>query len=88
MKPTGPLLGEGHEVLGKGRVARKAWDGEYPDGGRKPPKKRGTLRGDLVFPAAEMLTEGQRIRIGSKALERSETPKRVVRAERIPGGPG
>jgi len=39
----GPLLGEGHEVLGKGRVARKAWDGEYPDSGRKFPKKRGIL---------------------------------------------
>lgn len=88
MKPTGPLLGEGHEVLGKGRVARKAWDGEYPDGGWKPPKKRGTLRGDLVFPAAEMLPGEQRIRIGSKALERSETPKREVRAERIPDKPG
>jgi hypothetical protein len=83
LKPTGPPLGKDHEVLGKDRVARKAWDGEYPDGGRKPPKKRGTLRGDLVFPAAEMLTEGQRIRIGSKALKRSKTPERLVGAERI-----
>jgi hypothetical protein len=69
-------------------VARKAWDGEYPDDGRKPPKKRGTLRGDLVWFSAEMLGMGQRIRIGSKALKRSETPERLVRAERIPDKPG
>lgn len=88
MKPTGPLFGEGHEVLRKDRVVRKACDGEYPDGGRKPPKKRGTLRGDLVRFSAEMLMTGQRIRIGSKALKRSKTPKREVGAERIPDKPG
>lgn len=88
MKPTGPSLGKDHEVLEKDRVARKAWDGEYPDDGKKPPKKRGTLRGDLVFPVAEMLPEGQRIWIGSKALKRSGTPERVVGAERIPDKPG
>jgi len=72
------------EVLRKDGAARKTWNGKYHERVGKPLRGRKTLRRELLRTQVEILGQWVSGNVRSKALERGETSRGAVRAERLP----